>query len=89
MNNEEFYDYILSLPSIKKAHEIRYMWDLWSKGEPTPFMNSEFYPQLMDCVSVGDFFNKELSVFEIIDLISNGATDEEIEALMVMNKLTE
>ena len=89
MDNEKFYDYILSLSRIEQAHEIIKMWDLFKKKEPTPFMNSEYYPQLMDQVSMSNFFNKELSVFEMIELISNGVSDEEIESLFVMNKLTE
>ena len=89
MNNEDFYNYVLSLPPIRKAHEIIRMWDLFKKKEPTPFMISEYYPQLMDCISMNNFFNKELSTFKIIKLIEKGSSDEEIEALMIMNKLTE
>jgi len=83
MNDKDFYNYIMSLPLIEQVYELKKILDSYNKGEPPSFMNSDYYSCFMDCLSM----RLPNSFWEIMEMIEKGATNEEIEALFVINKL--
>jgi len=87
MNDRDFYDYLMKLPLLEQIYELKKILDLFHKGEKPLFMSSDYYSCFMDCLSMRGPFDKSTSLWEIMTMIDNGATNEEIEGLFIMNKL--
>ena len=83
MNNKDFYNYIMSKSLMDQVYELKKIFDLYNKGEKPLFMDSDYYSCFMDCLSM----DLKESFWEIITMIDNGTTNEEIEGLIIMNKL--
>ena len=87
MDSGDIYSHLMRLSLMEKLHECQKMWDLFDRNKPVPFMNSCYYGYFMDCLMLQ--LPKSTSIFEVIDMIKNRVSDEEIESLFVINKLME